>query len=57
MHFFVPSQDDTEFIKAALRRSGVSDEDKKKRAGSTTSVELVYAFACQRNWSKSSIEL
>jgi hypothetical protein len=29
--FFVPSQEDIEFIKAALRRSGVSDEDIKKK--------------------------
>jgi hypothetical protein len=25
--FFIPSQEDIEFIKAALRRSGVSDDD------------------------------
>jgi hypothetical protein len=55
--FFIPSQEDIELIKAALRRSGVSDDDIKKIVGITTSAGSVNVFPCQRNWNESSIEL
>jgi hypothetical protein len=47
-------KEDIEFIKAALRRSGVSDDDIKKSVVSTTSAGSVDAFPCRRNWNESS---